>query len=780
MNQGKNEFRWIGRPTPTLEAPAKVRGSADFVADLRLPRMLVGKVLRSPHPHARIVDVDAASARKVSGVRAVITWRDIPHVRWGHEIKDQTALAADRVRFVGEEVAAVAAADEDAALEALDRIRVAYEPLPAVFTLDEALAEGAPRLHEESPDNVARRLNFLRGDPEEGFKKAAAVYENVFQTSGQYQAYMEPIGTVADVDPSGKVTLYAPVQNIFPARDRVAEALGVSASRVRVIQPSVGGAFGGKMVDEPNTILAALLAKAAGLPVHLVNSRTEEFRAARPRVPYRIRLRVGAASDGALTAKEAFIQGDAGAYCGRTLKVLSVTCMRMDNCYRFPNLKTEAQMVYTNHLPTGSFRGMGNPQMVFALEACLDHLAEELGIDPVELRLRNAIREGETSVHGWEMKSCGLSDCIRKAAEASGWSERRSPGRTPANEGPSKVRGLGIACAIHVSGNRVHMDWDGANAEVRIREDGRAFVVIGEGDIGQGANTVLALIAAEELGFHLEDVELSPADTDSTPLGLGARASRLTFIAGNAVRRAAKQAKEEILNLAASRLEAAREDLRVRDGRVSVAGSEEKSVSVQELVKDSICRPGWEPIVARATYDPPSVMADETRYGNVAGAYTFTAQVADVEVDLETGRVEVQRLVAADDIGRALNPLTAEGQVEGAVIQGLGLALFERMIYDGGEIVNGSFADYPLPKAEGSPKVDTVLVETDDPYGPFGGKGGSETPIDPTAASIANAVYDATGVRMTSLPITAEKLLKALKGRRVPSGARDLSSRWTP
>ena len=320
-----------------------------------------------------------------------------------------------------------------------------------------------------------------------------------------------------------------------------------------------------------------------------------------------------------------------------------------------------------------------------------------------------------------------------------------------------------MACAVHVSGNRVHMDWDGAGAEVRIREDGRAGLVIGEGDIGQGANTVLALIAAEELGFRLGDIELSAADTDSTPLGFGARASRLTFIAGNAVRSAAGKAREEILGLAAFRLEVAREDLRIDNGRISVVGSGEKGLSVEELIRDSVCRPGWEPIVTRATYDPPSVMADETRYGNIAGAYTFTAQAAEVEVDIETGRIEVLRLIAADDIGRALNPLTAEGQVEGAVIQGLGLALYERMIYEGGEVVNGSFADYPLPRAEGSPPIQTVLVETNDPYGPFGGKGGSETPIDPTAAAIANAVYDATGVRMTSLPVTAEKLLTALK-----------------
>ena len=765
----REDFRWIGKPLPTLESPVKARGMAAYVADLRLPRLLVGKVLRSPHPHARIVRIDTRGAEVMPGVRAVLTWQSIPQIHWGHEIKDQTALAAGQVRFAGEEVSAVAADDEDAAMEALDRIRVEYGILDPVLNIDEALAEGAPVLHEGSPGNIARRMSFLRGDPEAGFKRAAVVYENVFETSMQHHAYMEPIGTLAEVDPSGKITLHAPVQNIFPARDRVAEALGVPSSRVRIIQPAVGGAFGGKMVDEPNTVIAALLARASGRPVLLNNSRTEEFLASRPRVPYRIRLRLGASSDGTFTAKEAFIQGDAGAYCGRTQKVLSVTCMRMDNCYRFGSLRTEAQMIYTNRLPTGAFRGMGNPQMVFSLEACIDQVAESLGMSPVEIRLKNAIRQGETSIHGWEMKSCGLPECIQKAADACQWPVSEAGGRVAGGESPggqsSIRRGRGMACAVHVSGNRVHVDWDGANAEVRIREDGRACLVIGEGDIGQGANTVLAMIAAEELGFRIEDVELSAADTDHTPLGFGARASRLTFIAGNAVRRAARRARKEILNLAASRLEASPEDLQIQDGQVSVVGTEEKGISVQELMESSVCRSGWEPILARATYDPPSVMADSTRYGNVAGAYTFTAQVAEVEVDLETGRIEVQRLVAADDIGRALNPLTAEGQVEGAVIQGMGLALFERMIYDQGVVVNGSFADYPLPKAEGSPLIETLLVETDDPYGPFGGKGGSETPIDPTAAAIANAVYDAAGVRITSLPITAETVLQALKAR---------------
>ena len=419
----RDDLRWIGRPTPTLESPAKVRGRADFVTDLRLPRMLFGCVLRSPLPHARIAGLDTAGAVRVRGVRAVLTGRDIPPVRWGSQVKDQTALAMDRVRFSGEEVAVVAADDEDAAREAIERIRVDYEPLPAVYTIDEALAEGAPQLHEGGPGNVAARRTLRRGDPDEGLRRSAAVYENVFETSMQYQGYLEPIGTLADVDASGRVTLYAAVQNLFPCRERVAKALEVPVSGVRVIQPHVGGAFGGKMADEPNAILAALLARAAERPVKLVNLRPEEFRAARPRVPVRIRIRVGAAADGKILAKETHILGDAGAYCGRSMSVLNNTCVRMDNCYRIPAVSADARSVYTNHIPTGSFRGMGNPQMVFALEACFDHLAGELGIDPLQFRLRNAVREGDTSVHGWEINSCGLSECIRKAAGIAGWAK---------------------------------------------------------------------------------------------------------------------------------------------------------------------------------------------------------------------------------------------------------------------------------------------------------------------------------------------------------------------
>ncbi len=761
MSRDKTNLSLIGRPTPALEAPAKVQGLADFVTDLQLPGMLHGAVLRSPHPHARIVRVDTSKAARVNGVRAVISGRDIPKVRWGHDVQDQSALALDRVRFVGEEVAAVAAVDEHAAREALEKIRVEYDPLPAVFTIDEAMAEGAPRLQEDIPDNIPQAKKLRRGDPDGGFMMSEAVYENVFETAMQYQGYMEPIGTVADVSPTGRITVYAGVQTIFACRERVAGALGIPLSRVRVIQPHMGGAFGGKLVDEPNASLAALLARAAGRPVRLVNNRTEEFRAARPRVPIRIRIRMGASSEGKLLAKDSDILGDAGGYCGRCMRVLNNTLVRMDNCYRIPAVQARARAVYTNHLPTGSFRGMGNPQMAFAHEACLDHLADSLGMDPVEIRMKNAIQEGDTSIHGWKITSCGLSGCIRKAAEISGWKENR--GTPDRRDGPHKLRGLGIACAVHVSGNRSHGDWDGANAEIRIREDGRAHLVIGEGEIGQGANTVLAMIAAEAIGLPLDHIDLSPADTDLTPLGYGARASRLTFVAGNAVLRAAEKVKTEIVNLAADVLEASPEDLEIRDGKVSVSGSGEKAVTVETLIKDSLFRPGWEPIVASATYDPPSAIPDESRYGNVSGAYTFTAQIAEVEVDTETGCVEVLRLVAADDIGRPINPLTAEGQVEGGVIQGMGWALFERIIFDGGEVINGSLGDYLLPKAEGSPRVETVLVETDDPVGPFGGKGGSETPIDPTAAAIANAVYRATGARMTTLPITSEKMLGALR-----------------
>ena len=753
-------FTFLGKPHPMVDAPAKVCGEADYAPDIVLPGMLIGKVLRSPIPHGRIRKLDVSRARSLPGVKSVLTWDDIPQIKWGHENNDQTALAAGKVRYVGEEVAAVAAVDEATALEALEQIDVEYEPLPFVLDQVEALEPGAPLINEDWPGNLAWETRIERGDMDKGWSEASAVYEDVYRTTNQSQAFMEPIGSVADVDHLGKVTVWASCQSIYFARARIAKVLGVPESRVRVIQPFVGGGFGGKLSDDPNAQIGALLAIASGKPVKLCNTRTDEFLGSRPRLPAVIRIKMGVRQNGTLCAKETDIVASAGACTGRSAKIMNVTAMRIDNAYRQQNLRTRARLVYTNRLPTGAYRGLGNPQMIFPFESALDHLAEQIGMDPVEIRLVNAIREGETSIHGWKMSSCGLTDCIDFVAKESGIRERRNRGGLNG----VKRRGIGMADAIHVSGNRHYTNWDGASATVKMNQDGRVNLIIGEGDIGQGASTVLSLICAEEMGLRIPDIDVSQPDTDLTPVCMGAFASRLTLVAGNAVKKAAAEAKGQVLEAAGELLEVDPGDLDIREGIVSVQGAPDRKISIGEVCKDGLFRQGGLPILVTTAVDNPTEMADKNRYGNVSPGYTFCSQVAEVEVDTETGQVKVLGFWVADDVGRTLNPLTAEGQIQGAVMQGLGYAMYEDWILDGGRVINGNFADYTLPKADCLPdRVTSALIESIEPNGPYGAKGASETAIDPVAAAIGNAIYDAVGVRIRSQPFTPQKILSALQ-----------------
>lgn len=747
----------VGASHPAVGAREKVRGESQYVGDMTRPRMLHARVLRSLLPHARIAAVDASRALRLPGVKAVLSGADIPCVRWGQWIRDQTALAIGKVRFVGEEVAAVAATDPDVAEEALEAIQVEYEELPPVFSPEEAMAEGAPLLHEGVERNIAYSFHIERGNVKEGFASASTILEDTYETSIQYQAYMEPMGALAETDSGGRVTVWAPVQMIYYAREKIAQALDVPLSRVRVIQTTVGGAFGGKSVDDPVVMIAALLSQRTGRSVRLLNSRVDEFAAARPRVPYRIRLKMGLRKDGLIAAKETWIVGDNGAYCGHAVGILAATVDRMDNCYRQKHIQTNGHLVYTNKIPTGPFRGFGNPQMCFAFESHLDVLADMIGMDPAEVRLKNATQTGDTTVHGWKVGSSGLTEAIKRCSELSGWRERYPP-----REGVR--RGMGMACAIHVSANRHFANWDGAEVLVKINEDGGAQVICGEGDIGQGANTVLSQFVAHELGTDLSRVVISEADTDTTPFSFGAYGSRLTLIAGNAARRAAAEVRRQLLAVAAEILEAREEDLELGGGWISLRSRPDRRISLGEVARSALFRKGGAPILGRGSYDAPTEMAPpETRYGNIAPAYEFAVHVAEVEVDTETGCVALTRYFAADDLGRVINPLGAEGQVHGGVAQGLGFGLWEQMIIEGGKVVNGSFADYALPRAEGLPRLSTLLIESNEPNGPLGAKGVSEACIDPVAAAVANAIRHATGVRFTSLPITAQKVLAGLK-----------------
>ncbi len=750
------KFSVVGQRVRRPEGYEKVTGDARYVADIVLPGMLIGRILRSPYPHARIVRIDTSKAEKLPGVRTVATAEDTIKQGWGAFFPDQYPLSLGKARYVGEEVAAVAAIDHDIAEEALELIDIEWEELPAVFDPDEAMKEDAPLIHEDKKRNIAITIDVERGDIERAFAESDLIVEDTFESMHQWHCAIETIGSVAEYAPNGKYTIYMNTQTLFNARYRTAAALGVRESNVRIIQSAVGGGFGGKSADDNNAVVAAILARKTRKPVKIINSREEEFLAgSRPRVPMKVWAKIGFKKDGRIRAKQIRVVADNGAYCGKAPAITSVAALRHDTCYKYSDVKTQAYLVYTNKIPTGAFRGFGNPSAEWAVEQVIDKGAHELGIDPLEIARMNAAEPGYVSPHGNRVQSCELKQCIDMAEQMLDWKKKRAD-RVP-------NRGLGLACTVHVSGKRHFGDYDGSSATIKVNEDGKALILSGEGETGQGANTVLCQIAAEELGIPLEDVDVSLADTDLTTFCLGAFGSRLTYIAGNAVKDAATKVKQQLFETAAEMLEASADDLVCRDGRIFVRGAETRTVTVGDVARARLFRRGGAPIVASGSFDADSVLQDETRYGNESGAYNFGCQAAYVEVDPETGQIKVLHYVAASDCGTVIYPLGAEGQIEGSVAQGLGYALIEGLKIEDGRPLNPNFSDYRLPSMRDMPLLSHKFAESYEPTGPFGAKGLGELGMDPTAAVISNGIFDAVGVRIKTLPITPEKILKAIK-----------------
>ena len=752
----------LGLETAQVSARAKVLGRAMYAGDLKLPGMLHGKVLRSPYPHARIVSIDTAAARALPGVRAVLTGEDAPAQLWGVHHKERAVLARSVVRFCGEEVAAVAAVTEEIARDALDLIEVVYEELPALLSVDEAMDEEAPPVHPGRQDNIGHEIRFERGEVDAGFASAHLVHEATYTTHSQYPGYMEPMATVAAPDPDGRLVLWTSTQAVNLVRAQVAATLGLPVSRVRVVQATTGGGFGGKIVEDDNQLLAGLLALKTQRPVRLVNTRLEDFQAACASVPERITLRLGMDREGTIVAKEVRIVAECGAYAGLAGDVMHVSAMRSDNMHRNANVRAHARLVYTHNPPRGAFRGFGGTQMLFALNSHIHTMAEQLGLDPAEVHKRNALKAGDTSVHGWHIGSTGLVECIDQACAAIGWTARRA---APKDRGV-KRRGVGMAAAMHVSGNRTIGNWDGATVVVKINEDGRVFVISGECDMGQGASTMLSQIVAHELGLPLDHVLVVPPDTDVAPVAVGTLASRVTMSAGNAAIVAGRKARDELFALAAPRWSVEPDALSIGDGAVFVSAQPGQRASVAELARLAVWRHGGGGIQVEGRWDPKTSMHDDRLYGNIAAAYSFAAQAVEVEVDTETGRVTVLDSYVADDCGKALNPLAIHGQTHGATVQAIGWALYEQLHVEGGRLANGNFADYTMATADAVPMLRGGFVESNDPNGPYGAKGASETAILPGAPAIANAVYDAVGVRIVDLPITPEKVLAALRARK--------------
>ncbi|MDN8616242.1 xanthine dehydrogenase family protein molybdopterin-binding subunit [Variovorax ginsengisoli] len=755
----------LGQDVPQVNARAKVLGRAQYAGDLKVAGMLHGAVLRSPYPHARIVAIDTSAALALPGVKAVLTGADAPRVMWGVHHKERRILAEGVVRFAGEEVAAVAAASEEIARDALDHIQVEYEELPAILTPEEALDEEAPGVHP-GRNNVSHEIRFERGDADAGFASADLVHEATYTTHAQYPGYLEPMATVAALEPNGRLVVWTSTQSVTQARLRLAAALEMPISRIRVHQATTGGGFGGKLVEDANNLIAGLLARKTGKPVRLVNNRLEDFLAAPSSVPERITLKLGMTRAGLIVAKEVRIVADCGAYSGLAAEVMHVSAMRSDNMHRNPNVRSHATLVYTHTPPHGAFRGFGGSQMLFALNSHIHTMAEQLGLDPVAIHKLNAIGAGETSIHGWQIGSTGLKECIDQAIDAIGWEAKRA---APKGTG-ARRRGVGMAAAMHVSGNRTIGNWDGSTVVVKVNEDGRVFIHSGEADMGQGAMTMLSQVVAHELDIPLDHTHVVPPDTDTSPIAIGSLASRVTIAGGNAAIVAARMARDKLLALAATQLERPVEQLECANGTVRVIADPERSCTLAMLARLHVWRHGGEGLQVSGSWDARTQMHDDQVYGNIAPAYSFAAQAVEVEVDTETGQVTVLDSFVSDDCGKALNPLAIHGQTNGATVQAIGWALYEQLQLEGGRMANGNFADYTMATSDAVPMLRGGIVESNDPNGPYGAKGASETAILPGAPAIANAVYDAIGVRIRDLPITPEKVLAGL---RELQGARD-------
>jgi CO/xanthine dehydrogenase Mo-binding subunit len=747
-------FSVIGKAVPKKDGVDKATGRTRYVNDLELPRMAHGKILRARFPHARLVHIDVSRAAALPGVIAVITGDDVPPHRFGFA-KDHPALKRGKVRSIRDEIAAVAAESPAIAEEAIHLIDVEYYELPAVFDPEEAVKPGAPLVHDDAATNLTPlRYQFSHGDVDRAFAEAAVVVEGRYRLDFVNIACLGTMTAIADWDAEGRLTMWSTTQVPFLYQRDLAVALGIGGESVRVIQPPVGGNFGRGLDLYPIDVIAALLARRVKRPVKIEFDRTEEFIAAPGREPCRIRLRTAADRDGRLLARDAHVVIDSGAYVSWGSTTPYVMLGTVAGLYRCPAVRFDTTIAYTNNPYSGSMRGYGNLESTFAVEAQMDELADRLGLDRLEIRRRNVNRPGDVNPQGCVITSCALGECLDAvgagiAAEAppltAGWR-----------------RGVGYAGMFHVAGGARIYRSDGCGAIVRLDDFGTVSLVTGATEVGQGSETVLAMIVAETLGVPLARVEVVNSDTTIKPWDVGVHASRTTFVAGNAARLAAEKLRAELLALAAVELDAPPEQLDIVNGDITVRGEPTRRLPYDRVARTAHFRPGGRLLVAEAFYDPPTEMLDKDLRGNVSATYGFAAQAVLLDVEEATGRVRVQRVVSAHDVGRALNPIAAEGQVHGGIHMGLGYALAEHLVIEHGHVLTSTFMDYAVLKAADMPDIVVKLLETIDEEGPFGAKGLGESGVIPVSAAVANAIKDAIGVRFTELPITPEQVWRAL------------------
>jgi len=802
-------FSIIGKPTAMVDAAEKTTGSGKYTDDLSIPGMLVGKILHSPYPHARIKHIDTSRAEQLEGVVAIVVGKDAPNpygiLPVGH---DEHALALDKVRYVGDNVACVVATSEAIGEKALELIDVDYEVLPAYFDPEESMKASTHLIHDNKPNNLEKDYHHVFGDPDSGFAGADHVAEARFIANEVTHAAMEPHSTLAafEIDPytgmPGRLTVWSSTQVPYYLQHKLSLVLDMPMAQIRVIKPLVGGGFGGKSEVIPLEIIAAVAARKAQAPVKITYTREEVFWAHRGRPRTIIDLKTGVKNDGRITAVKARVVQDCGAYCSYGVVTILYSGALLGALYDIPSIQYDGYRVLTNKPACGAMRGHGTVNVRFAFESQLDELAAKIGMDPAEVRRRNLLKPPCITVNGLRVQSYGLPECIEKTVDRSGWNARK--GKLP------KGRGIGIACSHYVSGaanSIIRSDMPHSTVNIKIDRDGGVVVYTGASEIGQGSDTMTAQIAAEVLGCSLSRVRVIAADTDLTPIDIGSYSSRVTFMAGNATLRAANEVKKLIAAAAAQKMNCQPDDLVFREDAVvsknghvgtdaigrpaeqtsaaTVSGRVEGQIlrgSLQQKREDEGPKDqmSFEEAVVAAidfhgaltgtgSYAPPPEARGAKHKGAGVGpspAYSYSAQVAEVSVDEETGEVTVHKVWAAHDCGRALNPVSVEGQIIGSVWMGMGQALTEEMVWKDGMLMNPGLLEYRSPSSVESPEVEPIIVESIDPEGPFGAKECSEGSLAATIPAIANAIYDAVGIRLHESPFTPERVLAALRSKK--------------
>ncbi len=757
-------FRVVGQPLRKVDGLAKATGQALYADDVQLPGMLHAKILRSPHAHARIVSIDASAALALPGVHAVITGADLP-IRYGviPWTPDENALAVDKVRFVGDEVAAVAAVDEDTANAALDAIEVEYEPLHAFLDPREALATPEPQIHADIRGkpvrgNVSKHVELEFGDVEAALAGADLVLEGEYSFHGSTHAPIEPHCAVAQVSADGLLTLWSSTQITHYVHRALAQVLELAPERIRVIQPCLGGAFGGKSDPFALEFCVALLAQRTGRPVKMLWTREEVFYAHRGRHPMQMQYRCGAKSNGRITGVDARILIDGGSYSSFGLVTTYYSGQLLTGPYDFPSYRFDSTRVFTNKPPCGPKRGHGSVQPRFAFEVQFDEVAERLGIDPIEIRRVNFQGDDTQTVNGQRITSNGFLRCLDLVEEASGWKQRR--GQLPYG------RGLGVAGSMYISGTNYPVypnDMPQAGIQLKLDRSGVVTVFTGGNDIGQGSNTVVRSIVAEELGVAYDHVRVVAADTDLCPVDLGAYSSRITFMVGNATIDACRKLRHQIVTALAEAWEVDPRRIRLMEGRAFDVEDPDRTVPTREAFQVAEAR--FDTLGSTGSYNTPQLGGDY-RGGTIGAspAYSFTAHVVEVDVDVETGIVRVPAAWCAHDCGRALNPTLVAGQIEGSTYMGLAEALLEEHGVNRFGLHRGpSLLDYRMPTSLDVGDIHAMIVESVDPEGPYGAKEAGEGPLHGSIPALANAIHDAIGVRLRHLPFTPGTVLRALR-----------------